>query len=103
MNFQKFMETVFKYAFIHFSYRAETPQVVKGISLTFDTESLFKNKKTSTPIHSNTLLDSSKPESLDCSNIDELQDFSDIQGKFQFLNSIEFKQYNFMIYTLYQF
>ena len=93
MNFQKCMETFFKYAFIHFSYRAETPQVVKGISLTFDTESLFKNKKTSTPIHSNTLLDSSKPESLDFSNIDELQDVSDIQGKFQFLNSIEFKQY----------
>ena len=98
------METVFKYVFIHFYNRAETPQVVKGVSLTFDTESLLKNKKTSTPIHSNTLLDSSKPESLDCSNIDEFHDVSDIQGKFQFLNSLEFKQYlNLMIYTLYQF
>ena len=87
------METVFKYVFIHFYNRAETPQVVKGVSLTFDTESLLKNRKTSTPIRSNTLVDSSNPESLDCSNIVELQDVSDIPGKFQFLNSIEFEQY----------
>ena len=86
------METVFKYVFIHFSHRAETSHVVKDVSLTFDTKSLLKNKKTSTPIHSSTLLESSKPESFDCSNIDEFQDVSGIQDKFQLINYIKFKQ-----------
>ena len=87
-----FIDTAFKYVFILFSYRAETPQVLKGVSLTFDATPLLENKKTSTPIHGSTLLESSKPESLDCSNIDEFQDISDIQGKFQFLNSIKFEE-----------
>ena len=87
-----FIESIFKYVFIHFSYRAENPHVVKDVSLTFDTKSLLKGKKTSTPIHSSTLLESSKPESSDCSNIDEFHDVLDIEGKFQFLNSIKFKQ-----------
>ena len=87
-----FIETALKYVFIYFSYRAETPHVVEGVSLKFDTKSLLKKKKTSTPIHSSTLLESSTPASLDFSNIDEFQDVSDIQGKFQLLNSIRFKQ-----------